>query len=81
MDFRLYIKGQECDLNDTFAVQLSYTAEDTESPSAVITEYSKTVTLPMTGKNDLIFNFMGPWTGYRTMKPTTSTRWKGYRCF
>ena len=59
MDFRLYIKGQECDLNDTFAVQLSYTAEDTESPSAVITEYSKTVTLPRTGKNDLIFNFIG----------------------
>ena len=59
MDFRLYIKGQECDLNDTFAVQLSYTAEDTESPSAVITEYSKTVTLPRTGNNDLIFNFIG----------------------
>ena len=59
MDFRLYIKGQECDLNETFAVQLSYTAEDTESPSAVITEYSKTVTLPRTGKNDLIFNFIG----------------------
>ena len=59
MDFRLYIKGQECDLNETFAVQLSYTAEDTESPSAVITEYSKTVTLPRTGNNDLIFNFIG----------------------
>ena len=59
MDFRLYIKGQECDLNDTFAVQLSYTAEDTESPSTVITEYSKTVTLPRTGNNDLIFNFIG----------------------
>ena len=59
MDFKLYIKGQECDLNETFAVQLSYTAEDTESPSAVITEYSKTVTLPRTGNNDLIFNFIG----------------------
>lgn len=59
MDFRLYIKGQECDLNDTFAVQLSYTAEDTESPSSVITEYSKTITLPRTGNNDLIFNFIG----------------------
>ena len=59
MDFRLYIKGQECDLNDTFAVQLSYTAEDTESPSSVITEYSKTITLPRTGNNDFIFNFIG----------------------
>jgi surface protein len=59
MDFRLYINKQECDLNQNFAVQLSYAAEDTQSPSAVLTEYSKTITLPRTGNNDLIFNFIG----------------------
>lgn len=59
MDFRLKINKQECDLNQNFAVQLSYAAEDTQSPSAVLTEYSKTITLPRTGNNDLIFNFIG----------------------
>lgn len=59
MDFRLYINGKECDLDNTFAVQMSYEAEDTESPSAVLTEYSKTITLPRTGNNDLIFNYIG----------------------
>lgn len=59
MDFRLYINGQECDIDNTFAVQIDYTSEDTESPSAVLTEYSKTVNLPRTGNNDLIFNFLG----------------------
>lgn len=59
MDFRLFINKQVCDLDDAFAVQLSYTAEDTTDPSAVLTEYSKTITLKRTANNDLIFNFIG----------------------
>lgn len=58
MDFKLIINDRELDLNDSFAVQLSYEVEDTDSPSAVMTEYSKSITIPRTGNNDLAFNFI-----------------------
>lgn len=58
IDVRLYVDGQRVDLDNNSLIVLSYTLDDTTNPTIVKNSFSKSVTLPSTKNNDLIFGNM-----------------------
>lgn len=52
----LYINGQLCDLTDDPQIQFTYQSTDYSEPTAVKNSFTKTITLPSTERNDLIFS-------------------------
>lgn len=52
----LYINNNRVDLNESIGLNLNKIFEDLEKPTNYFAEYSKTVSLPMTANNKLIFN-------------------------
>lgn len=57
-DIRLLINNKEADLDDNSVIALTVTLEDTDNPTVVKNTYTKSVTLPATGKNNTIFGSM-----------------------
>lgn len=55
-EVELYINGQLVELGEDFEVNMTYTVEQTKNPTAIKNNYSKTVTIPATGKNNRIFS-------------------------
>lgn len=59
MKTRLYIEGNAVDLGEGFAFPITRTFADMEDPTAMVVDYSKSVTLPRTAKNDQLFGCGG----------------------
>ena len=59
MKTRLYIEGNAVDLGEGFAFPITRTFADMEDPTAMVVDYSKSVTLPRTAKNDQLFGSGG----------------------
>ena len=57
-DLRLYIDGQQADLDGTTLVQFNYTAEELTNPTIVKNSYSQQVTLKGTANNNKLFGSM-----------------------
>lgn len=55
INFTLLINGSEVDLNDKVSIALTKTYESLEDPTKIFTDFSKTVTIPMTARNNIIF--------------------------
>lgn len=55
LNFTLLINGSEVDLNDKVSIALTKTYESLENPTMIFTDFSKTVTIPMTARNNVIF--------------------------
>ena len=52
----LYINGQLCDLTDDPQIQFTYQSTDYSEPTAVKNSFTKTINLPSTERNDIIFS-------------------------
>lgn len=52
----LYIDGQKADLTDESLILFTYTAEEADNPSVVVNSYTRTLSLPATRANDIIFD-------------------------
>lgn len=52
----LYLNGQQVDLNDNGGIYFNYKQKDVKNPTVVKNSFSKTVTIPGTDNNDVIFN-------------------------
>lgn len=52
----LYIDGQKADLTVESLILFTYTAEETDNPSVVVNSYTRTLSLPATRANDIIFD-------------------------
>ena len=50
INFTLLINGSEVDLNDKVSIALTKTYESLEDPTKIFTDFSKTVTIPMTAR-------------------------------
>ena len=55
---RLFIENREVELGDSFNAPLTKTFENLENPTKIINDYSKTVQIPHTQKNDRLFGFL-----------------------
>ena len=55
LNFTLLINGSDVDLNDKASIALTKTYESLEDPTKIFTDYSKTVAIPMTARNNIIF--------------------------
>lgn len=55
INFTLLINGNEVDLNDKVSIALTKTYESLEDPTKIFTDFSKTVNIPMTSRNNIIF--------------------------
>lgn len=55
MKTRLYIEDREVELNSSVTFALTKTFEDLHDPTAIINDWSKTVSIPFTNKNHAIF--------------------------
>ena len=55
LNFDLQINGQSVDLDSKASIALTKTYESLENPTKIFTDYSKTVTIPMTARNNIIF--------------------------
>lgn len=58
MRIYLYINDQEVELNDDINFSLNRQYTDISDPTSIIVEYSKTIKVPMTPKNNELFNFI-----------------------
>ena len=52
----LYLNGQQVDLNDNGGIYFNYKQKDVKNPTVVKNSFSKTLTVPGTDNNDVIFN-------------------------
>lgn len=52
----LYLNGQQVDLNDNGGIFFNYKQKDVKNPTVVKNSFSKTLTIPGTDNNDVIFN-------------------------
>src|SRR5574344_843800 len=52
----LYIADKIADLDDDVVINVNRSLDDAVNPTTLITSYSKTVSLPMTANNNIIFN-------------------------
>ena len=52
---KIIIEGEELELNESVTVPLTRTFEDLENPTSIKNDYSKTVKVPLTKKNNNIF--------------------------
>ena len=52
---RLFIENNELELNETVQVAITKQFEDLSNPTAIINDWSKTVSIPFTVKNNNIF--------------------------
>lgn len=52
----LYLNGQQVDLNDNGGIYFNYKQKDVKNPTVVKNSFSKTLTIPGTDNNDVIFN-------------------------
>ena len=55
-DLRLFIDGEEVDLQKNPNILLTYAVDDVVNPTAVKNMFSKTVEIPGTKNNNRIFN-------------------------
>ena len=55
LNYTLYINGSEVELDEKTNIALTRTYESLEDPSKIFTEYSKTVKIPMTARNNRVF--------------------------
>ena len=55
MNIRLIIENNELELNETVQVAITKQFEDLSNPTAIINDWSKTVSIPFTVKNNNIF--------------------------
>lgn len=52
----LYLNGQQVDLNDNGGIYFNYKQKDVKNPTVVKNSFSKTLTIPGTDNNNVIFN-------------------------
>lgn len=83
---RLYIEGQEIELDKTVQFAITKQFEDLTNPTAIINDWSKTVSIPFTLKNHQTFghiyspdksNVSKPVTNYLSGTPTRIKKWNG----
>lgn len=55
---RLFLENKDVELNETFNAPVTKTFESLQNPTSIINEYSKTITIPHTQKNDRLFGFL-----------------------
>lgn len=55
---RLFLENIEVELGENFNAPLTKTFENLDNPTQIINDYSKTVTIPHTQKNDRLFGFL-----------------------
>ena len=58
MNTQLFIEGQEIELNESVQFTLNKQFEDLNNPTTIINDWSKTVTIPFTAKNNKIFGYI-----------------------
>ena len=83
---RLYIEGQEIELDKTVQFAITKQFEDLTNPTAIINDWSKTVSIPFTLKNHQTFghiyspdksNVSKPVTNYLSRTPSSIKKWDG----
>ena len=55
-EISLHLNGQQVDLNDNGGIYFNYKQKDAKNPTVVKNSFSKTLTIPGTDNNDVIFN-------------------------
>lgn len=56
MRIQLILENQEVELNDKVNIPLNKSFENLDNPTDIISDYSKTINIPMTSKNNLILS-------------------------
>lgn len=56
MRIQLILENQEVELNDKVSIPLNKSFENLNNPTDIISDYSKTINIPMTSKNNLILS-------------------------
>lgn len=83
---RLFLEGQELELTDNIQVAITKQFEDLTNPTKIKNDWSKTVSIPFTHKNDAIFGYFfrpdklvtyKPTNNYLTTAPTSIKKWNG----
>ena len=83
---RLFLEGQELELTDNIQVAITKQFEELSNPTVMTVDWSKTVKIPSTHKNDAIFGYFfrpdklvtyKPNSNYLTTAPTSIKKWNG----